>query len=154
MSPADPLRLQVLNRIKTVLKAITAGDNYFFTPYDVILGKRKEEEINRYPFYMIVPQAGSLEFAGQHLYNEKMTIFVYGFTEDNNDVVAVNEKALRDIRKAVGDDAKGQAAGTLGALTVQTKMDESPITDYDINHTKGYFRLTVEAWIEGGFGKL
>ena len=35
MAPSNPLRLQIADRFKTVLAAIEAGDNYFYTPHKV-----------------------------------------------------------------------------------------------------------------------
>jgi len=142
MAPAtNPKRLQVIDRIVTVLKAIVTGDNYFYTPYDVTKRFVHWAEAKGFPLYMVhSASGGTIVYAGEQQYDESFYVSVKGIVQDQNDTISKLEKAIRDIRKAINDDSESTAAGSLGTLCVQVRIDEPPETD------NGYLQL------EGGFG--
>ena len=49
---------------------------------------------------------------------------------DRSDLVSKIEKAVRDVRRAIDQDSKSGAAGTLGVLAIQVRIDESPMMEY------------------------
>lgn len=160
MPPTDPLSLKTIDRIITVLKAITAGDDFFFTPYDVAKKFVHWEEAKvkaGKPLYMVFRDSGgSIEFAGTDLYDEHWYLNVKGYVKDNSDTVTPLTRAIRDIRKAINDDSKSGDAGTLGALGVQTTFDEPPETDngYLSVVGLGFFDQRVKVITTGDFGEL
>ena len=155
MAPADPLRLQVMNRVKTVLQAIQSGSEYFYTPHEVILGRKNPEKLTGCPTYMIWPEKGSVRSNEiGHVHHETLPIIIWGKTKSNDDLLTTNERAVRDVRKAISEDMKLKTAGTLGALAYQMETKESPITDYDYEHKEAYFLLRIEFTFSGDFGVL
>jgi len=160
MAPTNPLALQIIDRIIAVLKGITAGDDFFFTPYDVAKKFIHWEEAvltPTKPHYMVFRDSGgSIEFAGTDLYDEHWYINIKGYVKDNSDTVTKLEKAIRDIRKAINDDSKSAVAGSLGALGVQTIFEEPPSTDngYLSSEGFGFFEQRVKIITSGDFGEL
>lgn len=160
MPPVDPLSLKVIDRVVVVLKAITAGSDFFFTPYDVIKKFVHWEEANvkaGKPLYMVFRDSGGMiEFAGTDLYDEHFYLNVKGYVKDNSDTVTPLERAIRDIRKAINDDSKSAAAGSLGALGIQTIFEEPPETDNGYLSVEGFgfFDQRVKIITSGDFGEL
>jgi len=160
MAPTDPLTLQIIDRIITVLKAIIAGENYFYTPYAVAKKFTHWQEASMTPtkpHYMVFRDSGgSIEFAGTDLYDEHWYINIKGYVKDNSDTVTKLEKAIRDIRKAINDDSKSAVAGSLGALGVQTIFEEPPTTDngYLSSEGFGFFDMRIKVITSGDFGEL
>lgn len=160
MPPTNPLTQQIIERIITVLKAIVAGDNYFYTPYDVAKKFVHWEEARLTPdkpHYMIFRDSGgSIEFAGTNQYDETWYINIKGYVKDNSDTVTKLERAIRDIRKAINDDSKSAAAGSLGALGIQTIFEEPPETDNGYLSVEGFgfFDQRVKIITSGDFGEL
>jgi len=137
--PNDPISLKVLNRIVTVLRAITAGANYFYTPYQVSKRFVHWGEADGFPVYMVFRDSGGrIETSGTDLYDEDMTITIKGIIQDEEDTVTKMERAIRDVRKAINDDAKSGAAGSLGVLAVETRIEEAPETDNGYLSLEGY----------------
>jgi len=160
MSPTAPLSLRIIERIITVLKAIVAGDDYFYTPYAVEKKFVHWEEASvkaDKPLYMVFRDSGGrTEFAGTDLYDEHWFINIKGYVKHNSDTVTPLERAIRDIQKAINDDSKSGAAGSLGALGVQTTFEEPPTTDngYLSSQGFGYFEQRVKVISTGDFGEL
>jgi len=159
MAPsANPLRLQVADRFATVLEAITAGDSYFYTPH-LVSKFPVEYELAKYgPLYQVFPgeEAGRIEITGRENYDETFYISIIGIVHDTSDLVSKLEKAVRDIRKAIDLDSKSETAGTLGVLTVQVRVDESPIMEYFAEEKNGFgqFDQKFRVQITGDFGDL
>ncbi|UCD07619.1 MAG: hypothetical protein JSW41_01465 [Candidatus Aenigmatarchaeota archaeon] len=153
MPPADPKRLKAINRVQTVLKAIQAGDNYFKTPYEVVKRALTEEECRGFPTYQVFADIGEgVQFAGYHLYNEKMTIFVFGICSHHEDPVTENERCIRDIRKAIKDDSQSSAPESLKGMGCITDIKECPVTGYQ--GTYGFLRQKINIEFSGDFGEL
>lgn len=160
MAPTNPLTQQIIERIIVVLKAITAGDNYFYTPYDVakkFVHWQEAPVTPTKPHYMVFRDSGgSIDFAGTNSYDETWYINIKGYVKDNADTVTKLERAIRDIRKAINDDSKSGAAGSLGTIGVQTLFEEPPSTDngYLSSEGFGYFEQRVKVITSGDFGEL
>jgi len=160
MSPTDPLTLQIINRIITVLKAIVAGDNYFYTPHDVAKKFVHWEQATlspTKPLYMIFRDSGgSIEFSGTNQYDETWYINIKGYVKDNADTVTKMERAIRDIRKAINDDSKSAEVGSLGDIAEQTIFETPPETDngYLSSEGFGFFDMRVKVITSGDFGEL
>lgn len=160
MTPIDPLALQIIDRIITALKAIKAGDDFFYTPYDVakkfVHWEEAKVKASR-PLYMVFRDSGgSIEFAGTNLYDEHWFINVKGYVKHNSDTVTPLEKAIRDIQKAINDDSKSSDAGSLGRLGIQVIFEEPPTTDngYLSSQGFGFFEQRVKVISTGDFGEL
>lgn len=160
MTPVDPLSLQCIDRIVTVLGAITAGDDYHYTPIEVLkeyLIWRDATLTKDKPLYMVSrASAGVITQIGEHLYEMEFYISVQGYVQDPSDAVTRLCKAIRDIQKAINDDSKSEAAGTLGALAAAVTMEESPETDngYFSPEDVGWFDQRIRIRIDGDFGEL
>ena len=158
MPPSDPLRLQILNRFETVLNAIETGDNYFYTPHKVSKHPISYELAKNGPLYMVFTgeEGGPIEFAGTDLYDEKFTVSVQGIVFDRADLISKLEKAIRDVRKAVNDDSKSGAAGSLGVLAHQTIAERSPEVGYFSADKDDFavFEQKYQVTISGDFGQL
>lgn len=126
--PTDPKRLQVLDRMIAVLKAVTAGANFFFTPAEVVKGSiLLGVEAKAYPTYMVHAGTGGEDidhFVDQQ-YQEIFYPEVEGIVFDVNDIVTMIEKCVRDVRKAIDDDAASGAVGSLGQISL-TKIKGPP----------------------------
>jgi len=156
-SPADPLVLKVIDRIVAVLQAITAGANFFYTPYLVTKRFIHWAEANGFPTYMVhLDSTGEVVYAGEGIFDMTFYISVKGIVSneqgDVDNTVDPLVKAWRDVTKAIDDDAKSPTAGTLGALTVQVRIDESPETDNGEGF--GFFDQRIRVQTTGEFGTL
>ena len=162
-SPANPKRLQVVDRVVVVLSAITAGANYFYTP---CLPVRKRfvhwaeaSGLNPdNPFYMVFSATGGkVELGGApDLYDEDFYISIKGYVKDHVDTETKKERAIRDIRKAINDDSKSGVAGSLGTLCIEVAIEEPPETDngYLSLEGFGFFDQRIRIRIDGDFGEL
>jgi hypothetical protein len=152
--------LQVINRVVTVLEAITAGASYWFTPGKVSLGFLMIPDMAAFPCYMVM--AGEKGGAIEHQlavddHDEDFTISIKGVVKASkaSDAVTANEKALRDIRKAINDDSKSAATGSLGDLTVKAWFTEGPdMDDGYLMQGYGFFDQRLNVTINGQFGEL
>lgn len=156
-TPSDPLRLQIINRFVTVLGNISAGSNYFYTPHEVLKRIIVPDEVDDTPTYMVIPEGGgNIEFTCTELYDETFKVIVHGIVADNVDIVTRMERAIRDVRKAINDDSKSGASGSLGVLCVQVRILEPPETDGGAFSVigKGYFAQPFQVTISGDFGEL
>lgn len=158
MPPANPRRLQVLDRIVAVLQTITAGDDYFFTPGEVVRRFVHWSEAKVFPTYMVfAASGGKVELSGApDLYDEDVMVSVKGIVRHPEDTVSLIEKALRDVRRAINEDAKSGAAGSLGVLAVETRIEEGPETDdgYLSIEGFGFFDQRIRVRIAGDYGEL
>jgi len=153
---ADPKRLLVLNRFVTVLKAITAGASYFYTPYDVQNKFYHFNEVPGYPLYMVFTEDGQQpEEAGHELYDETFSITVNAYVQHSTNAEAVKERCLRDVRKAINDDTKNPAAGSLSALTVRVQVGKTETDNgiYSIADA-AFFSQEFIVMISGDYGEI
>ncbi len=158
---ALPLRLQVINRIVTVLSAITAGTDYWFTPAKVAKKFLTPEEAMGFPCYMVMAgeKGNRIEHQGApNVYDEWFTVSVKGIIKNSSDTVTESEKALRDIRKAINADSISGTAGTLGNLSgvIEVRIDQGPDMDdgsWSINGY-GFFDQPITVHISGDYGEL
>jgi hypothetical protein len=155
----NPLRLQVIDRIVTVLTAITTGSDYFFTPGKVAKRFMHESEISAYPCYMVSAgdQGGPIEMEGApDAYEEIFYVSIKGVIKDSTDTVTKCEQALRDIRKAINTDSKLQTAGALGTLTDEVLAVQGPDMDdgYLSLQGFGFFDQKFRVRTHGDFGEL
>lgn len=160
MSPTDPLSLQIIERIITVLEAIVAGVDFNYTPYSVakkfVHWEEASVKANR-PLYMVFRDSGgSIVFAGTDLYDETWYVSIKGYVKHNSDTVTPLERAIQDIQKAINNDSKSGAAGSLGALGVQTIFEEPANTDngYLSSQGFGFFDQRLKIITSGDFGEL
>ncbi len=158
MAPAaESKRLQVLNRIIAVLQAILAGDDFWYTPGEVVKRFKHWSECTKFPTYMVFSSTGGeIVYAGEQQYDEAFYVSVKGIVQDNLDTVTKLERSIRDIRKAINDDSLSPDPGTLGALAVQVRIDEPPETDdgYLSLEGFGFFDQKIRCVISGDFGEL
>jgi hypothetical protein len=153
MPPTDPKRLQVADRYETVLNAITASNDYFFTPHEVAKKLLEYENAKHGPLYMVLSESeGNIGFSGHELFDETFYISVHGIVHDRDDLVTKVEKAVRDVRRAINEDSKSTAAGTLMNLCEQVRIDEPPEIDYWDDFA--FFRQRFRNQISGDFGEL
>ena len=160
MAPTNPLSQQCIDRIVVVLAAITAGDNFFYTPFDVIkeyMIWREAKLTADKPLYMVARASGGvITQIGEHLYEMEFYVSVQGYVQDPSDAVTRLCRAIRDIQKAINDDSKSEVAGTLGELSAAVTMEESPETDngYFSPEDVGWFDQRIRIRIDGDFGEL
>lgn len=160
MAPTNPLTQQIIERVVTVLAAITTGSNYFYTPADVIkryVHWREAGLSPDNPLYMVFRDSGGvITYIGENNYCADYFINVKGYVQDNSDTVTKLERAIRDVCKAINDDSKGESAGTLGALAAAVTIEEPPETDngYLSLEGIGFFDQRIRVRIDGEFGEL
>ena len=149
MAPSEPLRLTILKRYETVLNAITAGDDYFFTPHKVSKHPISYELAKFGTLYQIYSgdEAGTIDYTVGHITrDETFFVNIQGIVYDMADLTTKLERALVDIRKALDTDAIATAAGTLGQLTDYAKMAESAEMAY-FSIEEDDFALFNQRWI-------
>jgi hypothetical protein len=159
MPPAIPLRLQAINRIVAVLQAISAGATYFYTPGAVVKRFVHWGECKSFPTYMVfTASGGKVELSGaagdDSEYTEDFYVSVKGIVKDSVDTVTRLENCIADIRKAIDADSRSGAAGSLGVLAVETRIEESPETDdgYLSLEGFGFFDQKIRVSIAGVMG--
>lgn len=158
--PTDPKSLQIINRIYDVLRAIQAGENYFYTPFKVARRFMDYNECEGYPTYSVFrgEPAGGSAYAGENLWDEDFFINIYGIIQHDSDTVTVMERAIADIRKAIDDDSRSGAANTLGdgVMCVDVRFDEPPWTDEGIlsNEGFGFFHIRLRVIMSGEYGEI
>lgn len=163
-TPASlPLRVQAIDRVATVLGAITAGSDYWYTPGRIAKLYIPNEEIDCEVTYMIFAGIGegTIEFAGagggvDSLYMEDVFITIQGVVRSDSDTATMVGKCIRDIRKAIDADSCSGVAGTLGAMFVETRMEKAPITDngWFANLNYGRFEIQLRVKTEGTYANL
>lgn len=160
MAPStNPLRLQVIDRFVTVLAAVVTGSSYFFTPGKVAKRFMHLDEISAFPCYMVTAgdKGQQIELTGApDEYTEWFSVSVKGVIKDSEDTVTTCEQALRDVRKAINEDSKSGAAGSLGVLTDEVLAVEGPDMDDGMLSLQGYgfFDQRFRVRIHGDFGVL
>ncbi len=152
---AESLRLQVINRICTVLGAITAGADYWYKPAAAIQKRWLDiDACTAFPVYMVLPvPGGPIECVGPDRYDEAMEVIVKGYVKDAADPVTRLERCLRDVRKAINDDVRNGVAGSLGTLVSNFEFPASPEIEWRIDGFGG-FDQRVRMTITGPFGTL
>jgi hypothetical protein len=137
-TPTKPLRLQVLDRIVEVLKAITEGESYWKTPGTIVRRHIGDREAVAFPVYGIFAGEGRAPEEINGEYTEEFEIVIKGVVNSHTDLVEAMEHAIADIRKAIDGDARDNAtAGALGTLTVYVRLGTSA-TDEGENLSAGF----------------
>ena len=154
--PAKSKRLQVIDRIETVLRGIQEGDNYWRSPKEV--HKASSRVIQGYPAYLIGPESGgeiTTELDQQH--EETFYIAIEGWVKEEDDIVTPLEHAIQDVQDAINDDFRsGASADALVALAVNVTFDAPPEIEY-FEGENGYFarfKQRIKIQIYGEFGEL
>jgi len=157
--PATPLRLQVINRIVAVLQGISTGATYFYTPGAVVKRFVHWAEAVDFPTYMVFTgSGGKVELSGaagdESEYTEDFYVSVKGIVKDSVDTVTRLENSIADIRKAIDADSRSGAAGSLGVLAVEVRIEDSPETDdgYLSLEGMGFFDQKIRVSIAGVMG--
>ena len=155
-TPATPLRLQVLERVVAILKDITAGEDYFFTPGEVIKGYCHPLEIKSFPHYAVsYDSGGTISVEATDYFIEDFYINVKGHVKPRDgDPVTAMERALRDVRVAIDTDQRPAAgAGSLNALNVLAFWEEPPTTDngYLATEGMGFFEQRIKIQVHGAW---
>lgn len=157
---ADPIRLQVIDRIVNRLSAITAGSDYWYTPGKVSKGFIMIPDIPSFPCYMVMAGEKGGEIVATGLpdhHDENFTISIKGVIKCSSgpDAVSMLERALRDVRKAINTDSISGDAGSLGVIAVKTWFTEGPdMDDGYLIQNYGFFDQRVSVMITGEFGEL
>lgn len=160
MAPTNPLTQQVIDRIVEVLALITAGVDYFYTPASIskrFVHWREARFTPDKPLYMVFRDSGGeINYIGENLYCEDWVVNVKGYVQDKTDTVTKMERAIRDIKKAINDDSKSGAAGSLGVITAAVTIEEPPSTDngYLSLEGMGFFDQRIRIRTDGEFGEL
>jgi hypothetical protein len=104
--PADIKSIRARARVLEVLREMVAGDDFFFTPGVVYDNFKNWAERQTYPSYCVFFGEGGEWAERQGLQAaETFIIIVHGDFKDDEDAPATVRKGIRDVRKAVMDDA-------------------------------------------------
>jgi len=154
--PDNPKRLQIIDRVVKIIGDIKAGENYFLTPIHVAKGFVAEPK--GFPCYMVISDSGGeIIMNMDNLWEETFYISIRGIVQAPDDVVTPLEKAIRDIRKAIGDDFKwGAEEGSLLTLASEISIDSPPDIDYGFEGTSffGFFSQRVRVRVFGEMGEI
>ena len=158
MPPSDPLRLQILNRFETVLNAIETGDNYFYTPHKVSKHPISYELAKNGPLYMVLlaEEGGPIKFSGTNLYDGEFIVSVQGIVFDRSNLGQKLINATADIQRAINEDSKSGASGSLGALAHQVITKNFAEVGYFSADKDDFavFEQKYQVTISGDFGEL
>jgi hypothetical protein len=140
-----PLRLQAIDRTVAVLKAIDGPSaNFWYKPYDVVKRFMSFEEVGGFPTYMIF-LGETQEDPEEHLDNEyliTMPLSIDGWVNlELGEPQSKLCKCITDIEKAINDDFKSTAIGSLGQIAAGWKMGR-------LRTDNGGFALNGFAWFE------
>jgi hypothetical protein len=156
--PATPKRLQVVERVVEVLQSITAGADYYYTPYAVTKRYVEPDAADGFPFYMVHID-GSTERPESHLdseYVETIVVSVKGYVKcDLNENVTIVSRCIRDVQRAIDRDSRSTSVGSLGQLTVSLDID-TYTTDSGLAGLDGFglFEQRIVVRVEGDWGEL
>ena len=159
MAPTAPIRVTVINRILTVLGAISAGDTYFYTPHKTVEDSEGVDFAlaKNGPLYILFLGEGesAIDVVGRETYDETFYPIIRGVVHARSGIITKMLKSNKDVRKAIDTDSKSGAAGSLGALCVQVRIDESPEWFYfeDSMEFAG-FDQRIRVQITGDLGDL
>lgn len=158
-SPATPIEDQVLDRIVTVLAAITAGATYWATPKVVKRFVHWAEYAGSYPLYMVsLGSGGERTLHSHHRIDETFYVSIKGYVQDNTDSAEKILKAWQDIRVALTTEMENGAAGSLPVLgVIQLRFREFPETDdgyLAVDQGKGFFDARCEIQFSDTLGYL
>ena len=158
--PATPLRLQIIDRVVAVLEAMVQGPSFFYRPNAVVKRLKNFNECGGFPTYMVFMDKGA-GVPEAHLdseYVEKLTISIQGWVDlELGEPQTKLCKCIRDVQKAIADDAKSSAAGSLGLLCSNGLCDIGTVeTDNGGYSLQGYafFSQSVDIQIVGDWGEL
>ena len=155
-APTASKRLQVINRVVTVLGAITAGADYNYTPAQVTKGFIAVP--TGYPVYEVLSASGGeIELHLDQQNTEAFYITVVGKVQGSTDCVTLIENALRDVRKAINEDFKPEAgAGSLGTLATDMRIDTPPDIAYEFEGIGPFnaFAQRVRFQVSGEWGEI
>lgn len=132
---ANPLRLQIIDRIVEVLQAIKgdAGATYWYTPNEVVKRFADPEMASGFPYYMVAPDSSPQgpEPAEERLDWEHFAVSIKAWVDlEGDEPTSKLEKCLADVRKAVMDDCLNTAgASSLAALGVVSSAIDVVETD-------------------------
>jgi len=157
--PTSPLRLQVIDRAIVVLKSITAGADYFYTPYEVVKRLKNFNECGGFPTYMVFfgSASGTPEAHLDNEYVETMTLSIQGWVDmELGEPQTKLCKCIRDVQKAINDDAKSTVVGSLGQLTSGMCDIGTCETDNGGFSLSGFafFEQTITCRLVGDWGNL
>ena len=146
-----PKKALIANRILAVLKSVTAGDDFYVTPLDVFLGYK--QSVSGYPALSVRDEPGGVvENGGDYFVSETFYLAVHGEVRDAGDVVTPRLLVLRDVRKAITDDFKGEAgAGSLRTLADDICIEGAPELQDGPEGTGffGYFKQKIKVLVSG-----
>ena len=151
---AEPKRLQVIDRIVAVLRAMREGEGYWYTAAEVVKQIVHDREVTRFPFYMVEYESspGPPKSELNHRYQEDLAIIIKGACDkEAGDTTTKLERCIRDVRTAIDADTSSGVAGSLGALGVIVAID-SLETEHDAGY--GVFNQRFIARIKGVWTSL
>jgi hypothetical protein len=121
--PTDPKSVLVRERVLALLRDIVAGDDFYFTPGYVWDNYKAWNEIDAdYSLEVYFGEGGEpTPYAGLQM-EEPFILIVHGRIGKSEDPPGDVRKAMRDVRKAIMDDAAG---GTLASLAARVKLGAS-----------------------------
>lgn len=148
--PTDTKSILVRERVLAVLHGIIAGADFFFTPGVVYDNYKNWIEREAFPSYEVYFGAGGnwTMYAGL-MGEETFTLAVRGQVKDDDPASAVR-KALRDIRKAIMDDAAATSLDgnalkvSIGSTTTDDGQESSLGSAWFIQE----FAITISGEIE------
>ena len=154
-----PLRLQVVDRIVTVLKMMDGPSaDFWFKPYDATKRTMHFKECGGFPTYMVSLNAS--QSPEEHLdseYVETMSISIKCFVNTElGEAQTKLLKCLRDVQKAINDDSRSTDPGSLGQLTSGAVDMGGVETDSGYLTLEGFafFDLTITCKLVGDWGQF
>ena len=158
--PATPKRLSVIDRVVAVLKAIDPSLGFFYPPYAVQKRLMNFKECGGYPTYFVF-MSGAGAAPEAHLdseYVESLTLSIQGWVDlELGEPQSKLCKCIRDVQKAIADDAKSTVAGSLGVLCANGLCDIGGVeTDNGGFSLEGasFFSQEISVKLIGDFGEL
>jgi hypothetical protein len=157
-TPAVPKEDAILDRIVTVLEAITAGATYWYKPGRV--QKRYvhwREYTGAFPIYMVTLGSGGERVDNSYAnIDETFHISIQGYVKDNEDTSGKILRCWQDIRVALTAEMANGAAGSLPVLgAFQLRIRNFPETDNGyliIENGLGFFEIDAEVHINDTVG--
>lgn len=156
-----PIRLQVVNRIVTVLDTIEAGATCWYTPRIYKRFKLPEQLDDPVTLMVYTTTGGATEQFGMSGsdtdYAEDFYVTVHGCVRDSFDTTTMVEKVIHDVRTAIDADSIAKAtAGTLGYLCVECRMEEPPEIENSCYEEMGIglFDLKIRCKVVGTYAEI
>lgn len=137
--PADPIDEQILQKITARLKAMVAGETYFYTPGEVARDWKNWDQVESFPFYGVIEGSRVRTIDTFTTIDAQLTATIVGWVRHDAERRIVLNRAIADVIRALYTDESWDGLALITKVT-EIKTDEAAV----VAKPHAYFELTLE----------